>query len=184
MADYIFTSARLGFRNWRSEDLSPMAAINADTAVMAYFPKIQSVAETSAFIQRMQALYGKKGYCYFAVDKLENGEFIGFIGLSEQDFESDFTPCIDIGWRIKQSEWGKGYATEGARACLSFAFNHLRLEKVMALAPKVNHRSVAIMQKIGMQWVKDFQHPRLLQDKRLADCVLYAIYKSTFSTMQ
>lgn len=180
---YIFTSARLGFRNWRRDDLTRLAAINTDTAVMAHFPKTQSAAETEAFIQRMQELYSARGYCYFAVDKLENRDFIGFIGLAEQTFESDFTPCVDIGWRIKKSEWGKDYATEGARACLNFAFSQLGLEKVMAVAPVVNLRSIAIMQKIGMEKVKEFKHPRLLEDKRLADCVLYAISKAAFNTI-
>ena len=59
----------------------------------------------------MQNQFAEKGFCYFAVDKLENSEFIGLICLSEQTFEADFTPCIDIGWRLASAEWNKGNAT-------------------------------------------------------------------------
>jgi RimJ/RimL family protein N-acetyltransferase len=81
---YLFQSKRLGFRNWIESDIQQMAEINADARVMAYFPNIKTMDETREFILRMQQQFSKKGFCYFAVDKLENGEFIGFIGLSEQ----------------------------------------------------------------------------------------------------
>ena len=73
---YLFTSTRLGFRNWRANDLEAMAAINADPQVMEFFPGIQDREHTAAFIQRMQQQYAEKGFCYFAVDKLEDGQFI------------------------------------------------------------------------------------------------------------
>lgn len=150
-----------------------MAEINADREVMEFFPGISSEKETLEFIKRMQNQYADKGFCYFAVDKLDNGEFIGFIGLSEQVFNTDFTPCTDIGWRLKKSEWGKGYATEGAKACLEFAFRQLKIEDVYSMAPVVNLRSELVMKKMGMKKVKIFDHPKLLNDDRLRKCVLY-----------
>lgn len=173
MTEYIFKSDRLGFRNWKETDIKSMAEINSDKDVMEFFPRRQTEKETLEFIQRMQHQYSEKGFCYFAVDKLENKEFIGFIGLSEQDFESDFTPCIDIGWRLKKSEWNKGYATEGAKACLNFSFNQLKLAKISSIAPVANYKSELIMKKIGMHKVKIFDHPKLLNDNRLKKCVLY-----------
>jgi RimJ/RimL family protein N-acetyltransferase len=127
------------------------------------------------FIERMQEQFILEGYCYFAVDKLYNNEFIGFIGLSKQTFESDFTPCIDIGWRLKRNEWTKGYATEGAERCLNFAFEHLQIKKLNAMAPIANVRSELVMKKIGMKKVKTFEHPKLVGNERLQQCVLYEI---------
>lgn len=173
MGAYIFTSDRLGFRRWQESDHTSLAAMNADPEVMEFFPARQGEQETRAFIRRMQKLFMEKGYCYFAVEKRENREFIGFIGLAIQDFEADFTPCTDIGWRLKKSTWNKGYATEGAKACLSYAFDHFGLEKVFAIAPLVNVKSELVMKKIGMEKVKIFDHPKLLEDKRLKKCVLY-----------
>ena len=74
-----------------------MAKINTDEKVMKFFPDVNSKEQTLNFIDRMQLQFEAKGFCYFAVDKLENNEFIGFIGLSEQNYKAEFTPCIDIG---------------------------------------------------------------------------------------
>ena len=178
MSDYIFTSRRLGFRNWKDSDLPLMAEINAHKEVMEFFPGTLSEKETLDFIVRMQKQFAEKGLCYFAVDILDGAKFIGFIGLSEQVFEADFTPCIDIGWRLKKSEWGKGYAVEGAKACLDFAFHQLKIDKVYAVAPAINHRSEIVMKKIGMMKVKTFDHPKLLNDARLKECILYQKIKS------
>jgi RimJ/RimL family protein N-acetyltransferase len=159
-ASYIFTSERLGFRNWLQDDIAPMAKINADPLVMEFFPTIKSYEETEQFIIRMQKQLADKSYCYFAVDKLIDGSFIGFIGLSMQTFEPA-NHCIDIGWRLCKNEWNKGYATEGAQRCLHYAFDDLGLQNVIAIAPKANLRSIHIMQRIGMQETREFIHPLL-----------------------
>jgi RimJ/RimL family protein N-acetyltransferase len=174
---YLFTSERLGFRNWQETDLMAMAAINADRAAMEFFPDVKTEQETADFILRMQRQYADKGYCYFAVDILETGQFIGFIGLSEQLFEAPFTPCIDIGWRLSRASWRHGYATEGANRCLQYAFVEIGISNVKSMAPVINVRSVQVMNKAGMQKVGNFVHPLLADDERLRDCVLYELNK-------
>lgn len=170
---YLFTSERLGFRNWRAADIDDMHEINSDEKVMEFFPAIPTKEQTTAFVARMTNQFENKGYCYFAVDKLENNRFIGFIGLSEQTYEADFTPCVDIGWRIKSSEWNKGYATEGAQKCLDYALNELKIEKIYSIAPKVNIKSEHIMAKIGLKKQCEFEHPLLVNNERLKTRVLY-----------
>ncbi len=113
---YIFKSKRLGFRNWKKEDLNDFAEINSDIDVMEHFPKVLTQQETAEFIERLQLHYEEKGYNYFATEILDTGELIGFIGLAFQEYETEFTPATDIGWRLKKSAWGKGYATEGAKS--------------------------------------------------------------------
>ncbi|MBK1896764.1 GNAT family N-acetyltransferase [Chryseobacterium paridis] len=176
--NYIFQSDRLGFRDWLPSDIEIMSEINADPKVMEFFPAIQSKQETLEFIERMQNQLKAKGFCYFAVDKLDTKEFIGFIGLSEQNFESDFTPCIDIGWRIRVEDWNNGYATEGAKRCLEYAFHDLKIKKINSIAPLINVRSEAVMKKIGMHKIKNFLHPRLHDTPRLQECVLYEIHQN------
>jgi len=175
---YVFRSERLGFRNWAATDIAPMADINADRKVMEFFPSTRDLEQTKQFIERMQRQYEKRGYCYFAVDKLEDSEFIGFIGLSSQIFEARFTPCIDIGWRLKPEVWGNGYATEGATRCLDFAFRELNLESVKAIAPVENTKSEQVMKKLGMTKLLTFNHPLLNGDPTLEECVLYEINAS------
>lgn len=172
---YIFKSERLGFREWITTDLEELAAINADPRVMRFFPAVQSFEQTEAFIKRMSLQFKQKGFCYFAVDRLDTPDFIGFIGLSVQTFEAAFNPCIDVGWRLKQAAWNQGFATEGAKRCLDYALTHLNLDKVNAMAPKINIPSINVMKKLGMEEVLTFNHPLLIDDARLRECVLYEI---------
>lgn len=173
--NYIFTSERLGFRNWIEEDIQKMADINNNPNVMEFFPSVQTAVQTQRFVKRMQLQFEEKNYCYFAVDFLEHDTFIGFIGLSDKDFESDFTPSVDIGWRLSETHWYKGYATEGALACLKYGFNQLKLKEIIATTPSINLKSEEVMKKIGMTKIKNFDHPLLLDDERLRDCLLYSI---------
>lgn len=170
---YIFTSERLGFRNWSLADIDRMHEINSDEKVMEFFPTIPTKEQTKEFIERMKKQYENKGFCYFAVDKLDDKEFLGFIGLSEQTYEADFTPCVDIGWRIKRSEWNKDFASEGAKKCLDYALNELKLENVYSIAPKINTKSEHIMKKIGLKKQYEFEHSLLTNNDRLKNCVLY-----------
>jgi RimJ/RimL family protein N-acetyltransferase len=177
---YLFTSARLGFRNWLDADVPLMAAMNEDAAVMEFFPKLLTQGETLGFVIMQQQSFAAKGYCYFAVDRLDTNAFIGFIGLYEKTFEANFTPCVDIGWRLAVPHWGQGFATEGARRCLEFAFDTLALDQVLSMAPVVNKKSEAVMTKIGMQQLENFKHPLLKGNARLEDCVLYNMTMDAF----
>jgi RimJ/RimL family protein N-acetyltransferase len=178
--NYLFKSERLGFRQFIDSDFGKMIEINSDPLVMKYFPFVPSGEQTVEFIQKMTIQFEEKGFCYFAVDKLENNEFIGFIGLSESTFESDFTPCIDIGWRLKSSEWNKGFATEGAKACLNYGFEKLKIKTIYSIAPIVNEKSILVMEKIGMKKVENFMHPLLKDYPKLVECVLYEVKKFPF----
>ena len=173
MANYLFKSSRLGFRNWTEKDIVPMSKINADKNVMEYFPSTQNQKQTEDFIKRMQQSFSEYGYCYFAVEILETGELIGFIGLSYQNYKADFTPCVDIGWRLKTSAWGNGFATEGAKACLNYGFHQLNLKSIVAIAPELNLKSQQVMKKIGMTKNGVFLHPSIDEENALKPCVLF-----------
>ncbi len=173
MANYLFTSDRLGFRDWATADIPLMAAINADPVAMQYFPRTQTMEDTIAFVSRMQTQLKEKGYCYYAVDALVDNTFIGFIGISWQSFTSPCTPAIDVGWRLSPLHWGKGYATEGALRCLAYGFEQLQIPRLIAIAPAVNVPSIRVMQKAGMHFCGHFDHPMLQGDERLEDCVWY-----------
>jgi RimJ/RimL family protein N-acetyltransferase len=159
-------------------DKLKMLEINSDPKVMEFFPGIVNSKQTEDFVDRMQRQFADKGFCYFAVDKLNDNQFIGFIGISEQTYESDFTPCVDIGWRLNQKEWNKGFATEGARRCLEFAFNDIELNNINAICPIINEKSQRVMEKIGMTKRQIFNHSLLKNNHSLEKCVLFEIEKS------
>jgi len=181
--NYIFKSERLGFRNWSTNDVTEFAKINADLDVMEYFPKPLTISETSNFIDRLQKHYIKHNYNYFATEILGTGELIGFIGLAYQDYKSEFTPATDIGWRLKKSAWGNGYATEGAKRCLKFAFKDLNLEKIISVFTEKNTKSEHVMKKIGMKKVGVFNHPKLKAYPKYKTCICYEINKNTWQLL-
>ncbi len=174
---YLFQSQRLGFRNWVSADIPKMTAISADPKVMEHFPATATEIQTIEFVERMQKMFNNKGYCYFAVDRFDTGEFIGFIGLCYQTYEAPFTPCVDIGWRLATEHWGLGFATEGARSCLEYGFNVLKIEAIKSIAVIQNIKSIRVMQKIGMEKELHFKHPALI-GTHLEDCVCYGKLRS------
>jgi len=163
------------------EDLTQFAKLNADLEVMRYFPKQLTEKETEEFIERLQKHYEKNGYNYFATEILKTGEFIGFVGLAYQDYETDFNPAVDIGWRLKKSSWGNGYATEGSKRCLEYAFKELKLERVISTCTEKNSNSENVMKKIGMIKKGMFNHPKLKAFPEYEKCIWYEIKKRTWN---
>ncbi|PZX51310.1 GNAT family N-acetyltransferase [Algoriphagus chordae] len=170
----LFASERLGFRCWHVTDLDAFSKMNADKETMTYFQKALPIAESQALMDRMNKLYADRGHCYFAVELLESEEFLGMIGLGIKSFIAPFTPCIDIGWRIQRKFWNQGYATEGAQRCIEFA-KELGISELYSLASSKNVASTRVMQKIGMSYQYDFEHPDLKKYPRLQPCSLYKI---------
>lgn len=123
----------------------------------------------------MQLLMSEKGYCFFAADELSSSNLMGFIGIADIPYEASFTPGVEIGWRLGQQYWGKGYATEGAKMCLNYAKDVLHIEAVYSIAPIVNTRSIHVMEKIGMTRKLEFDHPLLGDYPLLERCVCYEV---------
>ena len=170
---YVIQTSRLGLRNWQESDAVPFAKMNADIEVMEYFPSILTREESDQLLDRLQQHYIDFGYTYFAVDVLETGKFIGFTGFKLQTYESPFTPAVDIGWRLKKSAWGKGYATEAAQACVDVAFSRFDLAELFSICSVVNVPSEHVMKKIGMTYVQHFEHPALVDYPAIKECVVY-----------
>jgi RimJ/RimL family protein N-acetyltransferase len=176
MKSYFFKTQRLGFRNWIESDIEPFVAMSQDERVMEFFPAILSREEAIETVGRFQNFISEHNFGFFAVDLLENDQFIGFIGLSYPRFESFFTPCTEIGWRLHPDFWHQGFATEGAKGCLDFAFNRLKIDKIYSFTPLQNKASEKVMQRIGMSKECEFEHP-LLHGSPLCKFHLYSITK-------
>ncbi len=170
---------RLILRPWRSEDLEPFAQLNADPRVMEYFPSTLSKEESDQMAKRMRARIEERGWGLWAVSVPGIAEFIGFIGLNDVDanFEAPFTPAIEIGWRLAYDYWGRGYAIEGAIACLRYGFEKLNLEEIVSFTAIQNRRSRSVMEKIGMHHnpKDDFDNPKLPEGHPLRHHVLYRL---------
>ncbi|GAF11581.1 acetyltransferase, GNAT family [Bacillus sp. JCM 19045] len=169
---------RLTLRDWDTHDLPSFIKMNQDSDVMRFFPKLLSPAETTAFYERILHSFRENGYGLYAVEEKASGEFIGFIGFNHASFEAPFTPCIEIGWRLRKEAWGKGYATEGAKACLAYGFNQLPLEEIVSFTAKINKPSIQVMKKLGLTYVQTFEHPTVALSSPLREHVLYQTKRS------
>jgi len=166
---------RLMLRGWREEDYEPFAAMNADPAVMRYFAAPLSAEETRLAMQRVEEQFALHGFGFWAAELKSSGEFAGFIGLGVPRFEAHFTPCVEIGWRLREKFWNRGLATEGARAVLEWAFETVGLREIVAFTAAGNLASRRVMEKIGMlrDPAEDFEHPSLPEGHALRPHVLY-----------
>jgi RimJ/RimL family protein N-acetyltransferase len=175
-ADFVqLETPRLILRPWKDSDLEPFAALNADPDVMEFFPKLMTLEETSAMVERFQARYNADQFCFWAAEEKETGNFIGFIGLGRPSFEAHFMPCVEIGWRLARPYWGKGYAPEGAKEVLRDGFERSNLDEIVAITAALNSKSIRVMEKISMHrdLADDFLHPALEDGHHLKPHVLY-----------
>lgn len=174
------STERLLLRRWIESDIQPFIALNSDPEVMKYYPSVLSADETVAMVDRIDNHFNKRKLGLFAVELKSTNQFIGYTGLSVPSFISFFTPCVEIGWRYQKNYWGNGYATEAARACLDYGFNAHGLEKIVSFTSVLNARSIALMQRLGMNCITEFNHPNLPEDHPLSNHVLYELKKDNY----
>ena len=178
----IAETERLIIRNWADGDRALFYEINSDDRVMEFFPMRRDRAESDALFDRIREQIAETGYGFFAVALKETGDVIGFTGLNDPynvDIKPDGTP--EIGWRMATRHWGKGYASEAARAMVDIAFDERGHDQVVAFAVAKNHRSTAVMKRIGMRRDAegDFDHPSVPDTHpHLKRHVLYRLYKT------
>jgi RimJ/RimL family protein N-acetyltransferase len=168
-------TARLLLRRWSPGDRTPFARMNADPRVMEFYPAPLTPAQSDALVGRIEDHFAQHGFGLWAAELHATGQFIGYIGLSIPSFQAHFTPCVEIGWRLDADHWGRGLATEGARAVLDHAFKVLALPEVVSFTTPANLRSIRVMQKLGFTRnpADDFDHPNLPAGHRLRRHVLY-----------
>jgi ribosomal-protein-alanine N-acetyltransferase len=178
MADgMILHTDRLLLRRWRESDREPFAAMNADPEVMRHFPAPLHREQSDDMVDRIEAGFDRHGYGLWALEVRETGAFIGFTGLQWVAYEAHFTPALEVGWRLARPAWGRGYATEAARAAVRFAFHEAGIAEVVSMTIPANVRSQAVMRRLGMTRdpSDDFDHPRAPEDWPYRRHVLYRL---------
>jgi RimJ/RimL family protein N-acetyltransferase len=171
---------RLLLREWRDEDREPFARMNADPLVAEFLRGRLTRDESDALVDRIMSRWAEDGLGLWAVERREDGAFLGFTGLALHRFEAPFMPAIEVGWRLAVDAWGHGYATEAARASLAFGFEERGLEEIVSFTVPANVRSRAVMERLGMTRDPDgdFDHPNLPPDSPLRRHVLYRLSRA------
>jgi len=176
---------RLRLRQWIASDLVPFAKMNADPHVMEFFPARLDRQASDALAGRIEAKIAERGWGLWAAEARATGEFIGFIGLQPPLDQLPCSPCVEVGWRLAQPYWGKGFATEGARAALRFGYEKLGLDEIVSFTVPANRRSRAVMERLGMHEDKAgmFEHPSIAPGSPLRLHCLYRLSRKRWSEL-
>ena len=136
-------------------------------------------------VDRIQKHFDEHDFGLWAIEVPDVAPFIGFAGLASAQFSAPFTPCVEVGWRLAFEHWGHGYATEAARLALGYGFGTLALPEVVSFTSAANHRSRAVMERLGMRRdpAEDFDHPELPESHLLRRQVLYRLGSGSYLGM-
>ena len=168
--NYIVETDRLGMREFSPQDAEEMYALNEDWEVIKYTGDVafESVEETKEFLKNYSD-YKRNGFGRWIVELKETKEILGWCGLKRHQ-----SGAVDIGYRFSQKNWGKGYASESAKACLKYGFEVLKLDEIIANADDDNKKSIRVFDKIGLSLVE--KKPR----DGFENAVRYRILKKEF----
>lgn len=152
---------RLVLRRWIREDIDAVAALNADPDVMRWIgdgtPYDRATSEQHFGIWR--DYWDEHDHGLFALQEKATGQMIGFTGLMAPAYLPALMPSIEIGWRLRRDRWGKGFATEAARAALAHGFDELGLNEIIAVIRPENEASKRVAEKIGLRVRETIDHP-------------------------
>lgn len=182
----VIATERLVLRDWQASDSAPFAALNADPSVTRYLGLQRDRAASDALIESTREHWSVSGFGLWAVARSDDGRFLGFTGLSRPSFDAHFTPAVEVGWRLAREAWGHGYATEAARAALTFGFETIGLDEIVSFTVPANERSWRVMQRLGMTRdpADDFDHPRLPEGHPLRRHVLYRLRRADWERLR
>jgi RimJ/RimL family protein N-acetyltransferase len=171
-------------RRWRDSDREPFADMNADLVVMEHFPSLMTREQSDGAIDRIEEPFERDGFGLWALEERASGEFLGFTGLSRVGFDAPFVPAVEVGWRLRASAWGHGYATEAAAEALRHGFETADLPEIVSFTTLRNTRSWAVMERLGMRRDPDgdFEHPRIPAGHPISLHVLYRLQRRAWRT--
>jgi len=176
----VLETSRLHLRAWHDTDLDPLASMCADPQVMRYLPGRLSRDECAAMIARCRLHFVRHGFGFWALERKDDGRFIGIVGLQWCKRALPFCPAVEIAWRLVQDQWGQGLAHEAAKAALACAFGQLQLPEVVTFTAQLNEASQHLAESLGMQHdpQDDFEHPDLPEGHPLRPHRLYRLRRT------
>lgn len=158
------TTDRLVLRPWRESDRAPLAAMHADVEVMADYGRPLDRSESDAKLDRYQGAIETLGFGRWALQD-RTGALLGYVGVMPIFPGHPRDPGFEVGWRLVRAAWGKGYATEAARASLSDAFGRIGLSEVLSYTAPDNLRSQAVMARLGLTRRPELDFVQRLEDR-------------------
>ncbi len=156
MAEFRFETERLILRDWRKQDWARFFAVTNTPAVMQWLGGVMDGTKEALTSTRLEAYQRERGFTFWLVERKADGghlagEILGFCGLKLSNQAGGPQGEYEIGWRLREDAWGKGYAREAAQACLRIGFEQFAAPRIIALTVLENRRSWGLMERLTMQ---------------------------------
>ena len=145
----VLETPRLILRHLCHDDVDAIFAVIGDAEAMRYYPRTFQRKDAEEWIERNRKRYVEQGHGLYAAVLKATGEVIGDCGLVRQQVEG--LSLLEVGYHVRRDQWGNGYATEAARACMSYAFHNLKADKVVSLIRPENLPSRRVAERNGMK---------------------------------
>jgi RimJ/RimL family protein N-acetyltransferase len=157
MAEIVAETARLRLRDWNGDDEARFYAIMNTPAVMEHLGGVQTPEEWNAAFTRISGFTRDFGHTFWIVEDKASGEIQGFCGLKRVNAPGagDLTGTPEIGWRLRESAWGRSIAKEAAIASLDLGFDRFGYDRIIAMTIPPNTASSGLMERLGMRRRED-----------------------------
>lgn len=162
-------TSRLALRSWRNGDVERFHTACNTPEVMRWLGGVQTRKQLRQDVTYFVTVEKREGFTFWVAERRRDKAFLGFVGLVRiEEDDCPFLGQVEIGWRLRQSVWRRGYGFEAASAVLEFAFAELGLERVVSRTAKRNAASVGLMRKLGMKRQRRMDYKPLIGSRKLA----------------
>jgi RimJ/RimL family protein N-acetyltransferase len=172
----VIETERLTLRPWRDEDVADYVRVINTPAVMEHLGGLMELSAAEAACQRQQTLQAERGHSFWIVQRHDDGALLGFCGLKIAEV-GPVAGDVEIGWRLREDAWGKGYAREAAAASIAWAWASLDAPRIISMTVPANSRSWGLMERLGLtrRADLDFGHPSFEAGHPLHQHIVYAV---------
>jgi RimJ/RimL family protein N-acetyltransferase len=178
VAEIVAETERLRLRTWDPDDREEFVRHCNTPAVTRFLGGVQTREEYTAGFERIESSQRDFGHTFWIVERKLDGAMLGFCGLKvAKDLDPLLNGEVEIGWRLREDSWGKGYAREAAEAALGWAWMNLDVSRVISITTAANEPSRRLMERLGMtrRADLDFAHPKFAPGHPLSKHVTYVI---------
>lgn len=184
MAEFRHETERLILREWRDEDWEPFWRNTNTPAVMRWLGGVCDEKSRQAAQSRLLSYQRTLGHTFWVIERKQDGEIFGFCGLKRSNQEGGPIGMMEVGWRLREDAWGKGYAKEAAAAALELAFERFDADEVIALTVDGNEGSWGLMKRLGMHRREDLDFASAVFDAENPIIIAYSIDRAAWTGLR
>jgi RimJ/RimL family protein N-acetyltransferase len=183
VSEFRHETERLVLRDWREEDWPEFWRVTNTPAVMRWLGGVLDAQGREASSTRMLGYRSDFGHTFWPVERREDGAILGFCGLKRCTDANGPFGMVEIGWRLREDAWGRGYAREAASATLELAFESFGADEVIALTVWKNESSWGLMRRLGMAHRPDLDFGQTHWSGTERETIVHSITKEQWENL-